>query len=78
MLQFTYTRPGHVQSIESLLSTWLNQRTLSSFSPTWSKLLQIIRLLNLHDLAERVESCLKSTTVDDQQKVAEGTAERGN
>ena len=56
-------------SIDSLLSGWLNPSTKATYSPTWNSLLQITRQLNLHDLAERAEIYLKTTTVDHQHKV---------
>ena len=50
--------------IESLLRIWLQSFSMTAYPPTWNSLLQITCLLNLHDLAERIETCLKTTTVD--------------
>ena len=43
--------------ILSVLHAWLSP-TLSRLPPTWRNLLLIIRLLNLDDLAKRIESYL--------------------
>ena len=62
--------------IEILLRDWLRPLSkAATFRPTWNSLLQITRLLNLHDLAERAETCLKATTVDHQHK--ESVAKEG-
>ena len=57
------------RSIESLLHDWLRPLSKATYPPTWNSLLQITRQLNLHDLAERAETCLKATTVNHQHKV---------
>ena len=58
--------------IKSLLHDWLRPLSMATYPPTWNSLLQITRLLNLHDLAERAETCLKATTVDHQRKETVG------
>ena len=39
---------------------WINQQR-PSITPTWKKLLLVLRLLDLEQIAERIESCIYST-----------------
>ena len=57
-------------TIRPLLHAWQHPQTkaTATYPPTWNSLLQITRQLELHDLAERIETYLKSTTVDHRQK----------
>ena len=57
-------------TIRPLLHAWLHPQTkaTATYPPTWNSLLQITSQLELHDLAERIETYLKTTTVDHRQK----------
>ena len=48
---------AHTQS-KSLLNDWLSSGMSSCLLPTWKNLLLIIRLLNLDELAQRMETYL--------------------
>ena len=53
----------------SLLDTWLSydSNAFCYLPPTWRNLLMIIRLLNLDDLAQRMETCLSRVTDQKEQ-----------
>ena len=49
---------------------WTRDR--GSIPPTWRNLLQIVRQLNLDDLANQVETYLRRTTSEHQPEIGEG------
>ena len=64
VLSFIPTSHTYTQST-SLLDAWLSCHSgvSSHISPTWKNLLLIIRLLNLDDLAQRMETYLSGVTM---------------
>ena len=58
----------------SLLNTWLSSHVSNCLPPTWKSLLLIIRLLNLDDLAQQIETYLSETT-DREEKTRRIKAE---
>ena len=51
----------------TLFDTWLHSNLLSDLPPTWKYLLLIIRLLNLDELAQRMETFLSGATDQEEQ-----------
>ena len=50
--------------LNTLLNLWVTGK--EKISPTWRNLLQIVRQLNLNDLANQVETYLRRTTSEHQ------------
>jgi hypothetical protein len=71
----------HIQSAHactdpiSLLKAWLFHGVSSYLSPSWKNLLQIIRDLNLEELAKRMETHLSGGTRQDNQCSDSGMSE---
>ena len=59
----------------SLLNAWLSSGVLSRLPPTWKSLLLIIHLLNLDELAQRMETYLSGAVVTEEQHPKMGTIE---
>ena len=58
----------------SLFNTWLSYHWFSSLRPTWRNLLLIIRLLNLDDLAKRMEIYLSAGATDLEEQHSDSKA----
>ena len=56
--------------LNSLLETWLGYPAAGSIPPTWRNLLQTIRLLDLDELAQRMETYL-SGAMEEHSPVSE-------
>ena len=61
----------------SLLNAWLSSGVLSRLPPTWRNLLLIIRLLNLDELAQKMETYLmiSGAIATEEQHPKTGTIE---
>lgn len=54
----------HVKSPFLAFNQWIEQKR-PSIKPTWKKLLLVLRLIDLEQLAERIESCIYGTQSPD-------------
>ena len=61
--------------LNTLLNLWIGSGVYH-ISPTWNNLLLILRLLNLDDLAQRIETCLIGGLSPTREKQGEGDSIR--
>ena len=67
--------PSAFPNATSVLSAWLFSGMFSRLLPTWKNLLLIIRLLNLDDLAQRIETYLSGVTDQGERYSGSGLSE---
>lgn len=57
-------------NLSTLLKTWLIQNSQNILSPTWTNLLKVIRELHFNNLAQTVETYLRSEEQPPESKAA--------